>query len=346
MERFLRAFIFYLLHTPAFHACFNIILTMTDKNQKNAIPVIDLSQADHSRLISQIGAACREFGFFGVVNHGIPNNIIDGAFDVSKAFFDLPQETKLALHINQSSTHRGFDPIGWQSLDLSKEGDAQAADLKESFYIGTEPAPNANPIVPNHGENQWPSAESLPEFDTKVNLYRAQAKQLAYRLLSLIAESLGMKETALDGYAKYPTCTTRLLYYPPQPESSMQQIGSGAHTDWGAVTILAQDDAGGLEVRLAGGQWIDIEPQDGMLVINTGDLIQRWTNDLYRSSWHRVINKHAGRARYSIAYFFDLDHFAKIDTLPVCIDDKHPAKYPSITAGDHILEMYRRTTLA
>jgi isopenicillin N synthase-like dioxygenase len=322
------------------------MLTMTDKKQKNAIPVIDFGQSDRGRLIDQIGAACHEFGFFGVVNHGIDSEVIAQAFSVSKAFFDLPQETKLRLHINKSPTHRGFDPIGWQSLDLSKEGDAHAADLKESFYVGTEPEAGTNQIVPNHGSNQWPPESWVPKFEWHVNNYRLQANKLAYQLISLIAESLGIAKNALDDFAKYPTCTTRLLYYPPQPASNTQQIGSGAHTDWGAVTVLAQDDAGGLEVRLNDGSWVDVPPQDGMLVINTGDLMQRWTNDIYKSSWHRVINKHAGRARYSIAYFFDLDHFAKIETLAACINAEHPAKYPPITAGDHILEMYRRTTLS
>lgn len=324
----------------------HVILTMTDEKQKATIPVIDLSLTNHAVLVDQISAACRQYGFFGVVNHGIAANVIAQAFRASKAFFDLPQENKLSLHINKSPTHRGFDPIGWQSLDLSKEGDAQAADLKESFYIGTEPETNANPAVPNHGLNQWPPASWVPDFENHINTYRIEAKRLAHRLIGLVAQSLGMQVDALDAYARYPTCTTRLLFYPPQPASNTQQIGSGAHTDWGAVTVLAQDDAGGLEVRLADGSWIDVAPQEGMLVINTGDLMQRWTNDMYRSSWHRVINKHAGRARYSIAYFFDLDHFAEIKTRPVCIDADHPAKYPPITAGDHILEMYRRTTLS
>jgi isopenicillin N synthase-like dioxygenase len=319
---------------------------MTVEKQKSTIPVIDLGSTNPKSLVDQIGAACREFGFFGVVNHGIAPEVIDRAFKASKTFFDLPQETKLSLHINKSPTHRGFDPIGWQSLDLSKEGDVQAADLKESFYIGTERQAEANPPVPNHGPNQWPPNSWVPEFENHVNNYRVQAKQLAYRLIGLIAQSLGMPNNALDSYMRYPTCTTRLLHYPPQPASNTQQIGSGAHTDWGAVTVLAQDDAGGLEVRLADGSWVDVTPQEGMLVINTGDLMQRWTNDIYPSSWHRVINKHAGRARHSIAYFFDLDHFAEIKTLPVCIDAEHPAKYPSITAGDHILDMYRRTTLS
>jgi isopenicillin N synthase-like dioxygenase len=313
-----------------------------------SIPIIDLEIANRSELARKIGKACREFGFFGLVNHGIETQVIQQAFDASRQFFALSQDEKLALHIRNSRCNRGFDPIGWQSLDLSKEGNKAAADLKESFYIGTEPEVSTTyPItVPNHDVNQWPPTARVPGFQEKINAYRTQARALAFDLVRLIAESLGMQRTSLDHLMRYPTCTTRLLYYPPQPESNSQQIGSGAHTDWGAITLLAQDDAGGLEVKLTNGQWIDVKPQPGMLVINTGDLMQRWTNDLYRSSWHRVINKHAGRSRYSIAYFFDMDHFAKIETFDACINKDRPKKYDAITAGDHILEMYRRTTLA
>jgi isopenicillin N synthase-like dioxygenase len=319
---------------------------MSTPAYQSAIPLIDLLAVNRSELVTQIGKACRDFGFFGLVNHGIENRVIQDAFDASRQFFALSQDDKLALHIKNSRCNRGFDPIGWQSLDLSKEGNKATADLKESFYIGTEPEVGAAPEVPNHDENQWPAKSLVIDFQEKINTYRAQARELAFDLVRLIAESLEMPSTSLDHLMRYPTCTTRLLYYPPQPESNSQQIGSGAHTDWGAVTILAQDDAGGLEVKLNDGQWINVQPQPGMLVINTGDLMQRWTNDLYRSSWHRVINKHAGRARYSIAYFFDMDHFARIDTFESCINQDRPKKYDAITAGDHILEMYRRTTLA
>ena len=310
------------------------------------IPLIDLSNPDEQSLIAQIAKACSEFGFFSLKGHGIPVAITTAAFEKSQQFFDLPQASKLALHINQSPCNRGFDPIGWQSLDLSKEGDAQAADLKESFYIGTEPQDHAPIPVPNHGENQWPSEHAVPGFTAAINAYRVHTKALAFRLMSLIAQSLNLPADALNPFMRYPTCTTRLLYYPPQPSTNMQQIGSGAHTDWGAITVLAQDDAGGLEVRLPNNEWVDVKPQADTLVINTGDLMQRWTNDKYLSSWHRVINRHAGRPRYSIAYFFDLDHYAVIQTLPTCVDAQHPAKYEPITAGDHILEMYKRTTLA
>jgi isopenicillin N synthase-like dioxygenase len=329
-----------------FRSFFTAILTMSSPLAQNAIPVIDLRQTDHGALVTQISGACRQFGFFGIVNHGIEALVIQRVFAASQKFFALSQTHKRALHINQSSCNRGFDPIGWQSLDLSKEGDVKAADLNESFYIGTEPQVDAPQIVSNHGENQWPDPSWVPGFNDDVNAYRVAVKNLSVRLMRLISESLGMRPEALDRFMTYPTCTTRLLFYPPQPTTDSHQIGAGAHTDWGAITVLAQDNAGGLEVKLPDGSWIHATPRDGMLIINTGDLMQRWTNDQYLSSWHRVINQHAGRARYSIAYFFDLDHHAVIETLPNCIDAEHPLKYPPITAGEHILDMYRRTTLA
>lgn len=317
-----------------------LLLTMSQ-----SIPIIDLHFSDNSGLVKAIGDACRDFGFFGVVNHDIDQLIINEAFLQSRSFFALDENEKQSLHIKKSSCNRGFDPIGWQSLDLSKEGDQSAADLKESFYIGTEKQIEASNDVPNHGENQWPSETLLPGFARAVNNYKEQATKLSCRIIRLIAQSLQMMPDALDSLMLYPTCTTRLLYYPPQTCAESKQIGSGAHTDWGAVTVLAQDDLGGLEVRLANGEWIAVTPQKGMLVINTGDLMQRWTNDTYVSAWHRVINKHKDKARYSIAHFFDMDHFAQIKTLPSCISDSNPEKYPMIGAGDHIVEMYRRTTL-
>jgi isopenicillin N synthase-like dioxygenase len=141
----------------------------------------------------------------------------------------------------------------------------------------------------------------------------------------------------------------RLLHYPPQQASQLvDQIGSGAHTDWGGITLLAQDNHGGLQVRAASGaqdDWLDATPVPGSFVVNLGDLMQRWTNDLYRSNMHRVINAASGRDRYSVAYFFDIAFHARVEVLPTCCSTERPARYGPISAGDHIDAMYRRTTL-
>ena len=124
------------------------------------------------------------------------------------------------------------------------------------------------------------------------------------------------------------------------------QIGCGANTDWGALTLLAQDDAGGLQVQRADGEWLDVPPVPGAFVVNVGDMMQRWTNDRWPSTMHRVINRFSGRDRWSIAYFFDLDAESRIEPLPSCVTATRPPRYAPITAGEHLIEMYRKTTVA
>jgi len=210
-------------------------------------------------------------------------------------------------------------------------------DVKESFYTGNT----------SYGPNQWPDEALVPGFGAACEAYSQAMQQVARRLMALFAQGLGMAPHAFDGYMRDPTCTTRLLHYPPQPaEASPGQIGCGAHTDWGAMTLLAQDDAGGLQVQRADGSWLDVKPLPGALVVNTGDMMPRWTNDRWRSTMHRVINKFSGRDRWSIAYFFDLDPDARIAPLPCCIGPGNPARYEPVTAGEHLIEMYKRTTVA
>jgi isopenicillin N synthase-like dioxygenase len=162
--------------------------------------------------------------------------------------------------------------------------------------------------------------------------------------------ALGLPANHFNAFMRDPICTTRLLHYPPQPANAELaapgQIGCGAHTDWGALTLLAQDDAGGLQVQRADGSWFDVAPMPGALVVNAGDMLPRWTNDRWRSSPHRVINRLGGRDRWSVAFFFDLDADALIAPLDVCVSAAQPARYAPISASEHLAEMYRRTTVA
>jgi isopenicillin N synthase-like dioxygenase len=297
-----------------------------------SVPLIDLSAASDAALAGRIDAALREAGFFAVLGHGVSAGVVDGAFDASKRFFALADAEKSRWHIDRWPLKRGFDPIGWQALDVG-----QPPDVKESFYTGNT----------SLGPNQWPDEALVPGFRAACEAYSAAMRQVADRLMRLFANALGMASHAFDGYMRDPTCTTRLLHYPPQPATAAPgQIGCGAHTDWGALTLLAQDDAGGLQVQRSDGSWLDTEPVPGALVVNTGDMMPRWTNDRWRSTMHRVINKRSGRDRWSIAYFFDLDPDARIAPLPVCVSADNPARYAPLTAGAHLIEMYRRTTVS
>ncbi len=317
------------------------------------IPVIDLSVGTLESQAEAIGAALTMTGFFSVVGHSVPHKVFDDAFEASRRFFAQSNAAKAEVHIEKSRHKHGFDPVGWQALNT-----AAPPDLKESFYLGAERALD-HPLVlegiENQGPNQWPSEEKLPGFRAACNSYSAHMDALARRLMSLIALSLQLRADHFGLFMRDPSCTTRLLHYPPhhpphhppQPASAqVGQIGCGEHTDWGAITLLAQDDAGGLQARLPDGNWLAIDPIPYGLVVNSGDMLQRWTNDRYLSNLHRVVNQASDRERYSIAYFFDLDHHAVIEVLPTCVSAQRPAKYPPIKAGEHLIEMYRKTTVA
>jgi isopenicillin N synthase-like dioxygenase len=296
------------------------------------IPLIDLAAEPAPRLARRIDAALCDAGFFGIVGHGLDPALSQAAFDAGHAFFALSEAQKSAWHIDRWPLHRGFDPIGWQALDPLKP-----PDLKESFYLGEEHA----------GPNQWPDEALVPGFRAACTAYSAAMQQLSRRMMGLFELALGLPGGHFDAFMHQPICTTRLLHYPPQPASAAQgQIGCGAHTDWGALTLLAQDDAGGLQVQARDGSWLNVPPVPGALVVNIGDLMQRWTNDRWPSTMHRVVNRFSGRDRWSIAYFFDLDADAVVVPLPACVSAAQPSRYAPITAGDHLAEMYRKTTVA
>jgi isopenicillin N synthase-like dioxygenase len=293
--------------------------------------LIDLAAADDASLARDINDALISAGFFAIRGHGVPTAITQAAFAASQRFFALSDAEKARWHINLSAHQRGFDPIGWQALDPT-----QAPDFKESFYMGVEAL----------GANQWPDEALLPGFRDACEAYSAAMHHLARRLMALFEAALTLPTGHFNHSMRAPNCTTRLLHYPPQPaRAEPGQIGCGAHTDWGALTLLAQDDAGGLQVQKQDGAWLDVPPLPGALVVNIGDMMQRWTNDHWRSAPHRVINRHSGRDRWSIAYFFDLDSDAVIAPLPSCISAARPARYAPLTAGEHLADMLRRTTV-
>jgi isopenicillin N synthase-like dioxygenase len=315
------------------------------------LPVIDLAASfghdgqAQRHTATMIDAACREHGFFQVRGHGVPLALLSHLFMLNRRFFQLPERVKRRWHIEQSSIHRGYDPIGWQSLEASRP-----ADLKESFYLGVD-RDAGDPLVragiPLQGPNQWPDEALVPGFQATSEAFAASMQRLARHLLGLIALGLQLPRTHFEPCLRNPMPVLRLLHYPPQPaRPEPGQIGCGAHTDWGALTLLAQDKTGGLQVQDRKGEWLDVMPLEGALVVNLGDLMSRWTNDRYRSTLHRVVPADSSRDRYAIAYFFEIDHDTVVTPLPGCHSADDPPHHPPITAGEHIAQMYARTTLA
>lgn len=309
------------------------------------VPVIDLSRSRDAEgrrsLAREIHQVCRDTGFFYVRNHGVPQELVEAQFAFAARFFALPLERKLQLHMNRSRSFAGYEPLAGQTLDTDSP-----PDLKESYYYSRD-LPDDHPCVVagirGYGANQWP--DELVGFRDQMLAYYTAIRALGDRLLELIALSLQLPEKWFAPMFREAAGTVRLLRYPPHPrDARFNQLGAGAHTDWGGITLLAQDDIGGLEVQNTAGDWIAAPPLAGTFVVNLGDLVQRWTNDVYRSTMHRVLNNAgAGRDRYSVPFFYSPAHHARIQCLSTCVGPGNPPKYAPCTAGEHLMEMFNRT---
>jgi len=308
-------------------------------------PVIDIGPLQAGDREGQLAVAkalreaCLTTGFFYIANHGIDTAEVNALFGRAKQFFEQPDAVKERVTMKNSLWNRGFDGIGNQSLDA-----ATGFDRKESYFIGNDLGPD-HPLVkaktPYYGPNQWP--EGLPGWRDGVSGYFAAVEALSLRLMNGIALSLDMPWGHFDGSFHEHCSSLRLVHYPPHPSAHPErEVGCGAHTDWGAITILAQDEVGGLEIQLPNGNWVPARPIPGTFIVNIGDMMQRWTNDLYVSTPHRVLNR-THRDRYSAAYFFDPAYHTAVECLTTCCDESRPARYPPITSGDHLASMYRKT---
>ena len=310
------------------------------------LPLIDIAGlrsealADRMAVADQLRQACERRGFFYIRNHGIAPALIAETFAASQAFFDQPMADKLAVDKRLSPCNRGYEPLRAQTLERGAP-----PDLKESFYSGAEVAADDPQVLAgrfNTGPNQWPA--QLPAFRPTMERYYAAAHALGATLVRGLALSLQLPETHFDDYLRDASATLRLLHYPPQPGNPAPgEKGCGEHTDFGGVTLLLQDDAGGLQVWDAQQRtWIDAPPVPGAFVVNIGDLFARWTNDRYVSTLHRVINR-SGRERYSIPFFFTGNPLHRVACIPTCLAPGEAPRYPVVTVEQHLMDCYKRT---
>lgn len=304
-----------------------------------AIPVIDLSPllsgdgAGMQAVAAQIGRAARGIGFFAVTGHGIPAARLQDIFVAARALFALPIEAKEAISIEKAGNNRGWVRLGGEALDPTRP-----ADLKEAFNIGLEQAADHPDILggkPFRGLNAWPA---IPGWRDQVLGYFDAVWGLGRLLHRPIATDLGLPPDWFEPRLDQPLATLRLLRYPPvAPEAARGAIGAGEHTDYGNLTLLLTDDAGGLEVKTRDGTWIQAPILPNAFIVNIGDCLMRWTNDVYASTPHRVI--HTGpRERISIAFFLDANPEAVVAALPSCVGPDRPARYPVVTTADYIRE--------
>ncbi|WP_159979653.1 MULTISPECIES: isopenicillin N synthase family oxygenase [unclassified Novosphingobium] len=310
------------------------------------IAAVDLSGSfadpvEQARAAREIHRACRETGFFYVTGHGVPQALLDAQIAQTLAFFAQNEAAKAAVSVELSPCRRGYEATGRQVLDAGS-----AADFKESFMLARD-LPAHHPWVlaglPMQGANQWP--ENLPGFRAQMEAYQAEMIRLGRHLMACLALSVDLAaDWFADGLAD-PQVGVRLLSYPPQPQDALGNLlGAGAHTDWGSITILLQDDMAGLEVRGTDGDWIEATPIPGSFVINIGQMMERFTGGLYKANLHRVRNNHAARARNSVATFFELEPLYRMETAPTCVTGADRGSLRTI--GEHLEDMARASYAA
>jgi len=313
------------------------------------IPIIDLKNlksqdfTERRRLADEIRNACIQVGFFYVINHGIPEHMTEGALEMSKRFFSLPDETKMEIENRKTPNFKGYSPF------LSGKNNPEGAgDLQEGFEFGWEDPNNDNDSGESNGvmagANVWPSEEHVPRFRQTVLDYYYSAVDLGKALFPLFALALNLPEHFFDDKTQHSAALMKLLHYPPQTGPADERtIGIGAHTDWECFTILWQQPRiQALQVLNPDEQWVNAPPIPGSLVINLGDQFARWTNDIFKATVHRAVNRNGVR-RYSIPLFFGTDYNVKLEPIPSCISPDRPPRYEVITAGEYVKGRFQAT---
>ena len=293
------------------------------------VPIIDIATVvdgtDFGTVAKQLGHACENVGFLYLKNHGISKPLIESMYGMAKQFFAMPQSAKDRVHISKSGpTLRGYIPEYGENVDPEN-----TRDYKESFDYGK----HEQAVSPFRGPNPMP--ECLPQCKAVFEQYHSEMVLLARKLIRVIALSLELPPDYFDHKLENPISIQRILHYPPQfGEITQEEIGAGAHTDYGFLTILAQDDIGGLQVQNAAREWVSVPPVEDTFVFNIGDFLQTFTNGRYRSTLHRVVNT-AGVDRYSVAFFMDLDFDAVVEPVPTVRHPEADKNYPAYVCGKH-----------
>ncbi|WP_426117682.1 isopenicillin N synthase family dioxygenase [Pseudomonas sp. DSP3-2-2] len=310
----------------------------------NQLPIIDIAplygndQPAWQSVAAQIDQACREWGFFYIKGHPISAERIEQVVGSAQQFFALPQAEKLKIDITQTRHHRGYGAIATEQLDPNLP-----SDLKETFDMGFHlPADHPDVLAekPLRGPNRHPD---MPGWQALMEQHYLDMQALGQTLLQAITVALGIERDFFDQRFVEPVSVLRFIHYPPrQTATSEQQQGAGAHTDYGCITLLHQDTAGGLQVRNVDGQWIDAPPIDGTFVVNIGDMMARWSNDRYLSTPHRVISP-LGVDRYSMPFFVEPNPDTRIECLPGCQSAARPARYPATTCAQFLLSRFADT---
>ena len=319
------------------------IAAVAARDDSAVLPVLDISgDADPvtaASLSTRLDEACRGIGFFAVTGHDVEPWLLNGVLDAARQFFAQPIEVKRRVAIERSDHHRGYAGIEGELLQPGLK-----ADLKETMDFGVERSPDDAELSPLEGPNQWPD---LAGFRDTVEQYQAAVLHAAHRVLRLVAAALALDADFFDARLRRPLVGTRLIHY-PGVESGLahqappDQLGCGAHSDYGCITLLHTDGTSGLQLRAVNGEWHDVIAPPDSFIVNLGDMLARWTNDRYRATVHRVQSP-VGCARYSVPTFVNPSYDSAVDCLPSCLEAGERPKYPPTTSGAYLQSRFAAT---
>jgi isopenicillin N synthase-like dioxygenase len=285
----------------------------------------------------ELRRALEHIGFFILINHGVPQALIDRTFAEARRFHDQPLDAKLAVRMNEHNN--GYMIMGRYAVWTSDVNANDKPDLNEAFFCKRERGPD-DPLLGSGrrfvGPNRWPA--DLPAFREHVLEYIAAMDELSARVLPVCAVALGLPPAALDAAFRDSQFSFRLTHYPPVAAEA-NQFGIAPHTDANFLTFLAQTDVPGLQVRLPDGGWADVPFVPGSYAVNSGDMMHRWTNGRVKSTPHRALPP-VGRHRYAIPFFLGPHIDTVIECLPTCQGPGDPPRFPPITYADYLTWWY------
>jgi isopenicillin N synthase-like dioxygenase len=281
--------------------------------------------------------AMEDIGFYYLRGHDVPQSLIDDVFAACARFHAQPLEAKMALRANEHNV--GYMPVNGYVSKSSRVEKATRPNLVEAFFVKRDLPPDHPDVLANiryRCANQWPAPEALPGFRETVVAYCEAMEHLCLRMIPVYAAALDLAPDALDEAFREPQYALRMSHYPPAESGDDGQYGVAPHSDSSFLTMLAQSELPGLSIRFPSGAWVDAPVMHGAFLVNSGDMLRRWTNHRFRSTPHRVINRNAHRDRYAIPFFFDATYNYVMDCLPTCQGPDNPPRYEPTTYSDYM----------
>ncbi|CAH8358098.1 unnamed protein product [Eruca vesicaria subsp. sativa] len=306
----------------------------------SALTCIDLANSDLHQSAALLKQACLESGFFYVINHGLSEELENETFKQSKKLFALPLEQKMKVLRNKKN--RGYSPVLDQTLDPENQVNG---DYKECFFIGIEcPEDDPNGDKPFYSPNTWPDPDVLPGWKETMEKYHQEALKVCKSISRILAMALDLDVDYFDTPEMLgnPIAVMRLLHYEGKSDPSKGIYACGAHSDFGMMTLLATDGVMGLQIckdkDAKPRKWEYVPSIKGAYIVNLGDLLERWSNGLFKSTLHRVLGN--GQDRYSIPFFVKPSHDCMVECLPTCQSKNNPPKYPAIKCSTYLTQRY------